>query len=618
MMHGTTHERVNMTDKLRKRSDVPIEDRWDLTSIYTSDSEWEREFNSTTDFAGDVLELSGRLGESSEILLEIIREIESRQRVIEKLFVYAHLRHDEDLSNTLYDDMHSRVVTRSTEFTTATSFFKPELLAIPPDRLEEWLRTEHLRPYGSFLEEILRYRPHTLSDEGEKLLSMSSEIASAVSNAFGKLNNVDMPARLPEIVDEEGNTVRLTNSNLIPLLQSTSRTVRKNTFDGFYNELGGNVNTFASLLDGQVKANSFYARARGYSSSIEASLFRDRVSVAVYDSLISSVHDNLPGIHRYYTLRKEILGLEKMRMYDLQVPIMEDSRRRYTFDEAVELTLLATAPLGQEYTDTLKKGFSDRWVDRFENESKRSGAFSSGCFDSNPYILHNYTGTLSSVFTLAHEAGHSMHSWLSNHSQPYHLADYRILLAEVASTTNEILLAGYLIENSGDRSEKAHIIDHIINGFRRTVFRQTMFAEYEKMIHEHFEHGGSLNPEYFDRTYLELVKLYHGSCFECDGSAISKEWARIPHFYYGFYVYKYATGMASAVRIAKRILEGEENAVEDFLKFLSGGSSLPPLELLRSTGIDLETAETVDSALDYFTEQVIALEDILLDQEKPT
>jgi oligoendopeptidase F len=618
MMHGITHGRANMTDKLRRRSDVPIEDRWDLTPLYPSDSDWEREFSSTADFAEDVLRWSGRLGESSEILLEIIREIESRQRAIEKLYVYAHLRHDEDLSNSLYDDMHSRVVSRSTRFATATSFFRPELLRIPSDRLEEWLQTEHLRPYGSFLEEILRYRPYTLSDEGEKLLSMSSEIASAVGNAFGKLNNVDMPARLPEITDEQGNVVRLTNSNLIPLLQSASGTVRKKTFDGFYGELEGNVNTLAALLDGQVKTNSFYARARGYPSSIEASLFRDRISVAVYDSLISSVHDNLPGIHRYYALKKKVLGLEEMRMYDLHVPIMEGSRRRYTFNEAVELTLLATAPLGQEYTDTLKKGFSDRWVDRFENESKRSGAFSSGCFDSYPYILHNFTGTLSSVFTLAHEAGHSMHSWHSNHSQPYHLADYRILLGEVASTTNEILLAGYLMENSGDRAEKAHIIDHIVNSFRRTVFRQTMFAEYEKTIHEHLEHGGSLNPEYFDRTYMELIRLYHGSCFEYDGSAISKEWARIPHFYYGFYVYKYATGMASAVRIAKRILEGEENAVEDYLKFLSGGSSLPPLELLRNTGIDLETAETVDSALDYFTEQVIALEDILLGRDKST
>ena len=606
-----------MKAELRKRADVPVEDRWDLEAIYSSDSDWEREFSKTADFARDVLKWSGRLAESSETLLRIITEIETMQRVIDKLYVYAHLRHDEDLSNSLYDDMHSRMVTRSTRFATAISFFRPELLRIPPDRLEKWLQTEYLLPYGSFLEEILRYRPYTLSDEGEKLLSMSSEIASAAGNAFGKLNNVDMPARLPEVIDEQGRSVKLTNSNLIPLLQSTSRTVRENAFGGFYHELSGNVNTIASLLDGQVKTNSFYARARGYQSSIEACLFRDRVSVAVYDSLISSVHDNLPEIHRYYTLKKKILGLEEMRMYDLYVPIMEESRRKYTFDEAVELTLAATAPLGREYTDTLKKGFSDRWVDRYENESKRSGAFSSGCFDSYPYILHNYTGTLGSVFTLAHEAGHSMHSWLSNRSQPYHLSDYRILLAEVASTTNEILLASYLMKNSGDTAEKAHIMDHVVNSFRQTVFRQTMFAEYEKTIHEHLEQGESLNPEYLDRAYLELIRLYHGNSFGYDGSAISKEWARIPHFYYGFYVYKYATGMASAVSIAKRILDGENNAVGDYLKFLSGGSSLPPLELLRSTGIDLEKPDTVNSAMGYFTEQVIGLEDILSNQELP-
>ena len=602
-----------MSKELRNRNEIPLKDRWAVEAIYASDEEWEKDFNRTDAFADSFRRWAGRLGESPEILKSAVEEILSQNRLIKKLSTYAEMKRDEDLSNSHYSGLATKISSRAVEVKTAHSFFTPELLSISQNTIESWLLTPELSPYRIWMENILRYRPHTLSDKEERLIAMSGEITKGFSTVFGKLNNVDMPARLPEIVDEKGHSVKLTNGNFSAFLQNKDRKVRKDAFEGFYSEISGNIATQAALLEGQVRTNIFYARVQKHSSALASSLFNDRVSTAVYDSLIESVHNNFPTLYRYLDLRKKALGLDPMRFYDVHVPIVPESKEEYTWDEAIDLTLEAVAPLGSNYVNTLKKGFEDRWSDKYENKGKRSGAYSGGCYDSYPYILHNFNGTLSSVFTLAHEAGHSMHSLLSKNTQPYHMSSYKIILAEVASTTNEMLLIDLLLKRTKDRDKKTYLLDHLLSKFRSTLVRQTMFAEFEKYIHEHVETGGSLTPDFLNEAYLKLAKLYHGDSFTFDDAdaLIAYEWSRIPHFYYDFYVYKYATGLASAVDISSRIIAGDKGAVENFIDFLKGGSSKTPLDLLKGTGVDLSTPVPVNSALQKMDATLTELESLL-------
>ncbi len=602
-----------MPDELKSRNEIPVEARWNVEAVYALDGEWEKDFGKTATFMESMKKWAGRLAEDPGTLKGAIEELLSHHRLLEKLFVYASMKGDEDLGNSLYSGMVSRTRSRFVEFNAAQSFFTPEILAIPEDTIDSWLETSELEPYRTWLQDILRYRSHTLSENEEKLLANTVEITSGFSSAFGKLSNVDMPARLPEIMDENGNSVRLTTGNISAFLQKKDRRVRKDAFLGFYGEVKGNVATKAALLEGQVKSDIFRARTRKYGSALEASLFKDRVSVSVYDSLIKSVHDNLPVLHRYFQFRKNALDLDSAHMYDTSVPIVPESKADYSWDEAVDLTLEAVAPLGREYVDALAQGFRNRWVDRYENIGKRSGAYSGGCYDSHPYILHNFNGTLQSVFTLAHEAGHSLHSLLSRKSQPYHMSEYKIIVAEVASTTNEMLLIDLLLKRMDDKQEKAYLLDHLLGTFKSTLVRQTMFAEFEKLIHEHVELGNPLTPDYLNSTYYDLVKLYHGDCFAWDDEdeLIATEWSRIPHLYYNFYVYKYATGLSSAVDISSMILAGEPGAVESFIEFLRGGSSRPPLELLKRAGVDLTTPEPVNLALHEMENTLEDLEKIL-------
>ena len=602
-----------MSDELKTRKDIPAEARWNVEAIYASDNDWEKDFDKTTAFMDSMKKWTGRLAEDPLTLKAAIEELLSQHRLLEKLFTYASMKGDEDLGNSLYSGMLSRIRSRFVEFSAAHSFFTPELLAIPQDTINLWLETIELEPYRTWLQDTLRYRSHVLSEKEEMLLANTSEIISGFSSAFGKLSNVDMPARLPEIEDENGNSVKLTNGKFSAFLQKKDRRVRKDAFLGFYSEVKGNVATKAALLEGQVKSNIFRARSRNYNSALEASLFNDIVSVSVYDSLIKSVHDNLPVLHRYFKFRKDELNLDSAHMYDVNVPIVPESKADYTWDEAVNLTLEAVAPLGRDYVDTLAQGFKNRWVDIYENKGKRSGAYSGGCYDSHPYILHNFNGTLRSVFTLAHEAGHSMHSLFSRVSQPYHMSEYKIIVAEVASTTNEMLLIDLLLKRMDDKQEKAYLLDHLLGSFKSTLVRQTMFAEFEKLIHEHVESGNPLTPDFLNSSYYDLTKLYHGDCFAWDGEdeLIATEWSRIPHFYYNFYVYKYATGLSSAIDISSRILSGEPGAIESFIAFLKGGSSKPPLELLKAAGVDLSTPEPVNSALQKMENTFEELEKIL-------
>ena len=602
-----------MARKLMKRDQVPDEAKWSVEDIYPSPEDWEEDFARTATFAREIGKWSGRLGESPETLRKAIEELLSQHRLLEKLQTYANMKRDEDLSDSSYSGMASRIMGRITEVNTAAAYITPELLSIPDDTVDRWLASDELSDYVTWLENILRYRPHTLSRSEEELLASAGELISGFADAFGKLSNVDMPARMPEIEDEDGQSVQLTNGNFVALLQKKDRRVRRDTFRGFYDEVTGNVATKAALLQGQVRAHIFRARAKKFDSAIEASLFNDRVGIEVYDSLVASVHDNLPVVHRYYRLRNRVLELKDPHMYDVYVPIVPETRGEYSWEDAVELTLEATAPLGSEYTEALDAGFRDRWVDVYENVGKRSGAYSGGCYDTHPYILHNFNGTLSSVFTLAHEAGHSMHSFLSRKHQPYHTADYRILVAEVASTTNEMLLIDLLLRRLEDDGARAYLLDHLLGKFRSTIVRQTMFAEFEKLVHQHAESGDSLTPDYLSGTYYDLVRRYHGDDFRWDGEdePISAEWSRIPHFYYNFYVYKYATGLSAAVDISTRILEGHPGAVEDYLEFLHGGASRPPLELLQGAGVDLTTPVPVNRALSKMMETLDDLESVL-------
>ena len=555
----------------------------------------------------------GRTASSAESLLETVEAILAATRRAEKIFTYAHMIHDQDLSDPSGSEMNQKAMDLLTSLSTAVSWFNPEILSIPEKTMNKWITETPLREYSVWLQDILRNRPHIMSAGEERILALANDATRGFGGTFSKLNNVEIPARFPSVTGKDGKKIKISHGNFVPMLQSPDRKLRKDVFNGFYGEIAGNVETLGSLLDGQVRTNIFRARARSYPSALEASLFQDRVNRKVYDSLISSVHENLPVMHRYYRMKKASMKLDKLHLYDVYTPTVPGVDVKYSADAGKELTLNAVSLLGDNYVSDLEKGFSSRWTDLYENRGKRSGAYSGGCYDSPPYMLLNFSGTLDSVFTMAHEAGHSMHSWYSRKNQPYHTSDYKILVAEVASITNEMLLAHNMLKSTDDSSVAAYLMDSQVNDFRTTLFRQTMFAEFELLIHRRVEEGESLSADWLSKTYLGLVKLYHGDAFEYDeeDQAIAGEWARIPHFYYNFYVYKYATGMASAASISERIITGEKDAVSSYLKFLSSGGSKPPLELLREIGVDLETPAPVEDSMKMLTSLVNKLEPML-------
>ncbi len=588
-----------MTEQPVKRSEVPVEDTWDLSVMYPDREAWAKDLKEASALPDRLALRRGKAVTSPETLIETIEDILLASRRAEKIFTYAHMVNDQNLADPRGSEMNQKAMDLLTNLAASVSWFNPEVLSVPEGTMENWLKETPLSKYKVWLEDVLRKRPHTLSSGEEKILALASDATRGFIGAFGKLNNVEIPARFPSVTDPSGKSVKISHGNFVPLLQEPDRKLRKSVFKGFYGELSGNTETLGALLDGQVRTSIFRARARKYPSALEASLFNDRVNRKVYESLISAVHDSLPIMHRYYRMKKRSMNLDELHLYDIYTPTVPGVDTRYTVKQGEELTLKAVEILGKQYRDDLMRGFESRWTDRYENLGKRSGAYSGGCYDSPPYMLLNYSGTLDSVFTMAHEAGHSMHSWYSRKKQPYHTSDYKILVAEVASITNEMLLANHMKEGGTDQSVMAYLIDSQINDFRTTLFRQTMFAEFELLVHQRVEEGESLSSDWLSKTYYDLVRLYHGDAFAFDGEdePIATEWARIPHFYYNFYVYKYATGMASAASISRRILSGEPGAVESYLDFLSSGGSKPPLDLLREIGIDLETPGPVREAM---------------------
>ena len=596
--------------RLPPRSKVKEADTWDLSSLYKSDGAWEKDFKK---FQGEIKgyeKFRGKLDNSAKVLADCLTFDLKVDRLGERLGYYCFLKTTEDQTNATYQEMMGRYQSVAAKAGEAASFIRPELTAISDAKMKKFLKAKELEPYRLYIERIVRYKPYTLSLAEEKLLAMQAEMASAVNSAFTQLTNSDMKFGFVE--NEKGEQVELSNATFGEFLESPQRSVRKQAFHQFYENYAGHENSIAAMLAGSIHKDVYYARARGYDSARDVSLYADNVPATVYDNLIKSVHKNLPALYRYYELRRRKMKLKKIHHYDTYVPIITELQTNRTWKQAVKLVIDSLQPLGDEYCGVLEKGLtSARWCDRYPNAGKQSGAFSAGSFDGDPYILMNYKPTvLNDVFTLTHEAGHSMHSYYSSGNQPFQYYNYTIFVAEVASTFNEELLSHYMLENADDDKMRAYLLNREIDDIRGTVIRQTMFAEFEKVTHEMAESGEALTVQSLKQAYRELLEKYFGPDFTLDDE-LSLECLRIPHFYRAFYVYKYATGLSAAIALSQRVLKGGEQELADYLSFLKGGCSKFPLDLLRDAGVDMESPKPVDTALKYFESLVDELDELL-------
>lgn len=593
----------------KKREEIEEKYKWDLEKVYTDESIWEDDFKKLQQMIGQIAALQGTMAESPEALLRVMQTSDDMGRIAEKLYVYARMRRDENNANHIYQALFDRAERLGVEANSASAYIVPEILTIPESDLKKYMQqNKELAVYQHALEEILRQKEHILSAPEERLLAMAADISMASSNIFTMLNNADI--KFPVIKDEEGNEVELTKGRYGSFMESPNRQVREDAFNALYGSYRKLINTLGASLGSSVKKDIFYARARKYPSAIAASLDGDNVAVEVYDRLIEAVHNNMEPMYRYMKIRKEQLGVADLRMYDIYTPLVKDYKVNIPYEEAQQTMLKALQPLGEEYIENVRAGLNDGWIDVYENEGKTSGAYSWGTYDTQPYILMNYDNKLDDLFTLAHEMGHSMHSFYSNHNQPYVYAQYSIFVAEVASTVNESLLIDYLLEHSKDKQEKMYLINHYLEQFRGTVYRQTMFAEFEKIIHDRAEQGEAVTPELMGSVYRDLNKLYYGPEIILD-EEINIEWARIPHFYSSFYVYKYATGFSAATAIKEAIRQEGTPAIERYLDFLKSGGADYPISLLQKAGVDLTTPKPVESALKYFARLVDEFESML-------
>lgn len=589
---------MNKSKTLPKRSEIPAEQKWRLEDMYLTDAAWEEDLQKAKKLSEEVAAKKGTLGQSAKQLHETLTLQDELLQTVDQVYVYARMRRDEDNANSTYQGLTDRATALSTQSYGAISYIQPEILAIPTDTLKQWLEQDaELAHYRIMLDEITRFKPHTLSTEEEALLANMSEVASAPSKIYGMLNNADI--KFPMITDENGEEVELTKGRYTHFMESQDRRVRKEAFEALYSTYGKFRNTIAASLTSSVKADVFYARTRKYPSALYSALFADNVDVSVYDNLIATIREHLPLMHRYISLRKKVLGLDELHMYDLYVPIVPEVDMKIPYDQAVQTVKEALHPLGEEYGKVLEEGFSNGWIDVHENEGKTSGAYSWGAYTTHPYVLMNYQDNVNNMFTLAHEMGHALHSYYSNKNQPYTYAGYKIFVAEVASTLNEALLMNHLLETTEDKQQRMYLINYYLEQFRGTVFRQTMFAEFEKIVHAKEEAGEPLTADNLNEIYRELNIAYHGPEMVID-KEIDLEWERIPHFYRHFYVYKYATGFSAATSLSKQILEEGQPAVERYLQFLKGGSSDYPLNLLKNAGVDMTSPDPIREALAVF------------------
>ncbi|MDY3730963.1 MAG: oligoendopeptidase F, partial [Candidatus Choladocola sp.] len=556
------------------REQQKTEDTWNMQDLYATEELFQEDAEKLSCMMEEFSSMKGSLGKGEPELLKTLQLYEQMNEVFESLYVYAFQKYHEDTTNPKYQQMSGEMQIIASNLSQAVSWMEPELLSLPENAFER----EKLAKYKRFILQIVRQKAHVLDDEKEALLARAGELGQSPSNIFSMFNNADI--RFPEVEDTEGTKRVLTVGNYISFMQSKDRVLRRNAFEALYSVYGQFINTLAATFYANLKQADFFAKEHRYQNAMECSLDTGNIPVAVYKNLVQAVNDRLPLMHRYVRLRKKLLGLEELHMYDVYAPMVEVPDQTYSFEEAKQIVKAALAPLGEDYQKVLQQGFDNRWIDVYENRGKRTGAYSWTAYGTHPYVLLNYHGTLDDVFTLAHEMGHALHSWYSNENQPYLYAGYLIFVAEVASTCNEALLIHDLLERSKDKKERMYLINHFLEQFKGTMYRQTMFAEFEMITHGVVEQGGMLTAEQINGIYLNLNKKYFGEDMVSDGQ-IAYEWARIPHFYTPFYVYQYATGFAAAIAISSKILAGEPGIIEEYKKFLSGGCSMDPIDLLK-------------------------------------
>ena len=602
-------KRTESVERLPKRSAVQKRDTWDLDSLFPNDETWEKAFKKWEKQIAGFAQFRGKLGLSAVWLADCLKFDADLDRVAERIGTYAFLKTTEDSANATYQRMKGRFLSVASRAGQEASFIRPEILAIPPKQLDKLLAEKQLAPWRLAIERLVRFRPHTLSSDEERLLAMQAEMAQTSDQTFHQLHDADM--KFPVIKDEKGRQIELSHGTYSRFMDSPDRGVRQEAYEKYFGRFAENKHTLAATLGGSIQKDIYYAKARRYESALQGALFADNVPLSVYDNLIATVGDHLPTLHRYYALRNKVLKLKKFSLYDQYVPLLPKSKMKHTWDEAVEAITTSLAPLGAEYVKTVGAGLRGRWCDRYPNQGKQSGAFSCGTFDGDPYILMNYQSeVLDHVFTLAHEAGHSMHSYYSAKSQPYQYYNYTIFVAEVASTFNEQLLMRHLLTKVKNDQDRAILINRELDGIRGTIFRQTMFADFEKRTHAAAEAGEPPTLQSLTGIYRDLLTKYLGPTLTIDELSVL-ECLRIPHFYRAFYVYKYATGLSAAIALAERVTSGGKRELEDYLGFLKGGCSKFPLELLKDAGVDMEKPEPVAAAMKRFGELVDELGKLL-------
>ncbi|PCL90296.1 oligoendopeptidase F [Paenibacillus lautus] len=593
-------------EQLLKRADVPKEHQWKLEDLFADQKAWDASFAELKNLLKRTADYQGKLNNAASIkeCFELEDEISYHA---ERLYVYAHMHHDEDTANPTYQALTAKAKKLNVEAGEALSFITPEILSLSEAELDKLIEDPTLKEFKFTLTEMKREKAHVLSKTEEALLAQVGNLSSAPQTIFGMLNNADM--KFPKIKNEDGKDVELTHGNYIQFLESPNREVRERAFKAVYETYGKQKNTIAATLNANVNKNMFYSRVRKYPSVLEMALYGDNIPKEVYTNLIDTIHESLPLLHRYMELRKKLLGVDELRMYDLFAPLVEEYKWDITYEEAKQMTKEGLTPLGDDYLSSLQEGYDNGWIDVYENENKRTGAYSWGAYGTHPYVLLNHKDNLNSMFTLAHEMGHALHSYYSDNALKYRDAQYTIFLAEVASTTNEALLMDYLLKNAKDPKQKMYLLTYYADQFRTTVFRQTMFAEFEKIVHERVESGESLTPQDLSDIYYELNVKYHGKGMQVD-KEIGMEWARIPHFYNSFYVYKYATGFSAATSFSKQILEEGQPAVDRYLGFLKSGGSDYSINILKKAGVDMSSPEPIREAMSVFEDVINQMEQL--------
>ncbi|MDE6019555.1 MAG: oligoendopeptidase F [Ruminococcus sp.] len=591
-----------------KRTDVPVEYTWDLKGLCESDEIFEEKFKKVQELLPEIANFKCRLSDNAETVLSFLTKLEETEQIFEKLYAYANMHLHEDMNVAKYQGYSARMQTLASNLAEAGSFFEAELLSLPETQLKSYVKSDILSHYHLLLERILKRKEHTLSSAEEAIIAKSYEMASAADDIFSMLNDADM--KFGEIKDSDGEMKELTSERFVSFMESTDRRVRINAFKRFYEVYGQFKNTIGAAYAASIKKAGFYSKVRNYRSALEMSLSINEIPISVYDKLIETVRQNLPAMHKYISLRKKILGVSEHHFYDNYVSLIPDYDKKFTFDEAKQLAREGLAPMGKDYIKRLEEGFSNRWIDVYENIGKCSGAYSWGAYGAHPYVLLNFQGNLDDVFTLVHEMGHALHSMYSHEEQSYTYAGYKIFVAEVASTCNEALLMQYMLSKSNDKRERAYLINHFIDQFKGTLYRQTMFAEFERAAHELYASGEALTPDALCEIYRNLNKDYFGDDMVIDDE-IALEWLRIPHFYNEFYVYQYATGFSAAIALSNRILKEGYPAVLDYISFLKGGCSKDPIELLKIAGVDMTSPKPVEEALKLFSQLVDELEQLI-------